>query len=561
MARKSLPRSLAVVLIVALSLAAAAGAWRFEHDRARDERDARARTTASALRFQLAAVVISLEGLRGLVEGAGGAPTAAAFTPFAANALARSQAILAVWAPRVTAGERAAWERRTGHSIIDPNGRSPKGVRASARPVYFPVELDAPATLGTVALGLDVQRFVGAPVIQKARTSGRTQFSRPVSLPVSGTALILVRAVYGDGTEENSRQGRLRSFSGVVASANSLDTIADAVLETLPRGTRMEIREGDDVLLRGRGDMDGAGSVRIEVGGRAWTVLVAGAPGASLLLPVTVLIGGLIVAALVGLLLLLSSRRQAEAERAAAELERRVEERTAALADANRELEAFSYSVSHDLRAPLRSVGGLSAMLVEDHADELRPEAHDLLMRIRAAGERMGALIDDLLGLARVSRADMRREPVDLGAMAERVVASLHESDPGRSVEVRIAPGLDAEADPRLMRVVLDNLIGNAWKFTRDQPHPVVEVGAEGSDGDRRFFVRDNGAGFDMAYAGKLFGPFQRLHHADEFEGTGIGLATVQRIVRRHGGDIWAEGEVGAGATVSFTLPAENEEP
>jgi signal transduction histidine kinase len=200
-------------------------------------------------------------------------------------------------------------------------------------------------------------------------------------------------------------------------------------------------------------------------------------------------------------------------------------------------------------------------MLVEDHADELRPEAHDLLMRIRAAGERMGALIDDLLGLARVSRADMRREPVDLGAMAERVVASLHESDPGRSVEVRIAPGLDAEADPRLMRVVLDNLIGNAWKFTRDQPHPVVEVGAEGSDGDRRFFVRDNGAGFDMAYAGKLFGPFQRLHHADEFEGTGIGLATVQRIVRRHGGDIWAEGEVGAGATVSFTLPAENEEP
>jgi light-regulated signal transduction histidine kinase (bacteriophytochrome) len=263
----------------------------------------------------------------------------------------------------------------------------------------------------------------------------------------------------------------------------------------------------------------------------------------------------------VWLLLHLSSRRQAEAERAATELEQRVDERTAALADANRELEAFSYSVSHDLRAPLRSVSGLSAMLVEDHGGELRPEAHDLLMRIRAAAERMGALIDDLLGLARVSRADMHREPVDLGARAERVVAALRENDPGRSVEVRIAPDLETRADPRLMRVVLDNLIGNAWKFTREEPRSVVEVGAEGSNGDRRFYVRDNGAGFDMAYADKLFGPFQRLHHADEFEGTGIGLATVQRIVRRHGGEIWAEGEVGAGATVSFTLPPENEDP
>ena len=238
------------------------------------------------------------------------------------------------------------------------------------------------------------------------------------------------------------------------------------------------------------------------------------------------------------------------------DLEERVQERTLALEVANRELEAFSYSVSHDLRAPLRSVGGLSAMLVEDHADELGPDARGLLGRIRAAAERMGELIDDLLGLARISRAEIRREDVDLGAIAARVASDLREADPGRSVEFHIAEDLRASGDPRLLRVVLENLLGNAWKFTRDEPAAVVEFGARGGNGTTEFYVADNGAGFDMAYVDKLFAPFQRLHHVDEFEGTGIGLATVQRIIRRHGGEVRAEGAVDDGATMSFTIPA-----
>jgi len=253
--------------------------------------------------------------------------------------------------------------------------------------------------------------------------------------------------------------------------------------------------------------------------------------------------------------LMASVEREQERVRALnPELEQRVVARTAELEAANRELEAFSYSVSHDLRAPLRSVSGFCAIVVEDHGDALDPEARALLGRVQAAAERMGTLIDNLLGLARLSRAEMRREEVDLGAIARRVAAGLREREPDRDVEVRIG-GARAQGDARLLRIVLDNLLGNAWKFTAGTPGAVIEFGAVDEDGSRSFFVRDNGAGFDMAYADKLFGPFQRLHHDDEFVGTGIGLATVQRIIRRHGGDIRAEGTPGAGATFTFTIP------
>ena len=371
--------------------------------------------------------------------------------------------------------------------------------------------------------------------------------------------IILVRAVYGNLQVQNSIASRRAAFSGVVATANRLGDIGDAVLAELPSGTAIEIREAGRVILPAHGSLEGASEEQFDIAGRTWTVRVAGAPGASFVLPATVLGAGLVLAALVWLLMSASARREADAERAADELERRVLERTAELAVANQELEAFSYSVSHDLRAPLRSVGGLSAMLVEDHGDELGPEARGLLGRIRAGAERMGELIDDLLGLARISRAEMHREDVDLGAMATKVAAGLREDAPDREVELRLAPGLEANGDPRLLRVVLENLLGNAWKFTQEQPDAVVELGVASNGGGnghvRRFYVKDNGAGFDMAYVDKLFGPFQRLHHHDEFEGTGIGLATVQRIVRRHGGEVWAEGEVGKGATVTFTLP------
>lgn len=226
----------------------------------------------------------------------------------------------------------------------------------------------------------------------------------------------------------------------------------------------------------------------------------------------------------------------------------------AQLEAANAELDAFSYSVSHDLRAPLRSIDGFSLALLEDCGDRLDEAGRDHLHRVRAAAQRMATLIDDMLGLSRVTRATLRREAVDLSGVAHTVMTELKDGAPHRTVDVVIAAGLCAEGDPRLLRVVLENLLGNAWKYTGRKPNARIEFGALETDGTRAYYVRDDGAGFDMAYAGKLFGVFQRLHSAGEFEGTGIGLATVQRIVHRHGGRVWAEGAVGQGATFYFTL-------
>jgi PAS domain S-box-containing protein len=228
--------------------------------------------------------------------------------------------------------------------------------------------------------------------------------------------------------------------------------------------------------------------------------------------------------------------------------------RVAELAAVNKELEAFSYSVSHDLRAPLRSIDGFSQALIEEHAGQLDESAMDCLRRIRAATQRMGELIDDLLDLSRVTRREMRHDDVDLSALATAVVADLRRAQPERAVDVHIAAGLRGRGDPALLRLVLENLLGNAWKFTARAAVARIEFGA-GRDGDRlTYYVRDNGVGFDMAYADKLFGAFQRLHSVSEFPGTGVGLATVQRIILRHGGQVWAHGELGQGATISFTL-------
>jgi PAS domain S-box-containing protein len=235
-------------------------------------------------------------------------------------------------------------------------------------------------------------------------------------------------------------------------------------------------------------------------------------------------------------------------------LEQRVQQRTAQLEAANKELEAFSYSVSHDLRAPLRSIDGFSRVLMADYPHCLDARGQDYLERVRAAAQRMGRLIDDMLSLSRVGRAEMRREPVDLSALASAVVAELRQREPERRVEVAIQPGLVADGDAALLRIVLDNLLGNAWKFTAHRADARIELGALRQDHTCVFYVRDNGAGFDMAYVGKLFTPFQRLHTEQEFPGTGIGLAIVQRIIARHGGRVWAEGAVGHGATIYFTL-------
>ncbi len=238
----------------------------------------------------------------------------------------------------------------------------------------------------------------------------------------------------------------------------------------------------------------------------------------------------------------------------AAELEQRVNERTAELAAVNQELEAFAYSVSHDLRAPLRGIDGFSQALLEDYGHRLDSDAQDYLRRVRAASQRMSQLIDDLLVLSRISRREMHREYVDLGILAGEIIQELQAQDPARQIDGVITSPAPAYGDVRLLRVLLENLLGNAWKFTGKRSHARIEFGYTEGDGQTTYYVRDNGAGFDMSYAGKLFGAFQRLHTEIEFEGTGIGLATVQRIVHRHGGRVWAEGVVEQGATFYFTL-------
>jgi two-component system NtrC family sensor kinase len=250
---------------------------------------------------------------------------------------------------------------------------------------------------------------------------------------------------------------------------------------------------------------------------------------------------------------------RSELEAAEARAARILAEAKAALVEElkykNKELESFSYSVSHDLRAPLRSIDGFSQALIEDYGDRLDETAQNYLHRMRAAAQRMAALIDDMLLLSRISRTQIHRERVNLSALSQTIVEDLKNQSPERVVVVQIHPGLYAQADPGLMRVLLDNLLGNAWKFTSRQADARIEFRAQTSGMDMVFLVTDNGAGFDMAHAAALFQPFQRLHDAAEFPGTGIGLATVQRVVEHHGGRIWAEGAVGCGATVFFTIP------
>lgn len=246
-------------------------------------------------------------------------------------------------------------------------------------------------------------------------------------------------------------------------------------------------------------------------------------------------------------------RQNADLEQARTELEKRVEARTRELAASNKELEAFSYSVSHDLRAPLRAIDGFSKALLDHGGGSVDEKSRHYLERVRAGTKRMADLIDDMLGLARISQKELARQRVDLTAIAERVAADLAGRPGGERLQVVIEAGLTATADSRLVEVLLENLMGNAWKFSSRKDDPRVQVGRLNGKG-RVFYVRDNGAGFDMAYADKLFGAFQRLHSDAEFEGTGIGLATVQRIVNRHGGRVWAEGEPGKGAAFYFTL-------
>jgi signal transduction histidine kinase len=247
-------------------------------------------------------------------------------------------------------------------------------------------------------------------------------------------------------------------------------------------------------------------------------------------------------------------KAQLELRRYRTQLEDLVQERTAALTAVNRELEAFSYSVSHDLRGPLVTFDGLSQSLVEGYGAKLDDKAKDYLARMRRASERMTSAFDGLQNLFQLTSGEIRREPVDVSALAAEVADELREDNPKRKVKVNIADGLVVSGDRRLVRILVGNLINTAWKFTSKERVASIEVASELVDGEKRTFVRDNGVGFDMIYGHKLFGAFQRLHSQSEFPGAGIGLATVRRIVNRHGGRAWAEGAVGEGATFYFVL-------
>ncbi len=239
------------------------------------------------------------------------------------------------------------------------------------------------------------------------------------------------------------------------------------------------------------------------------------------------------------------------------QLDRRVQERTRELEQANKELTSFCYTVSHDLRAPLRSINGFSDALIESHSPQLDEDGVEYLNRVKAAAVRMGELIDDLLSLSRVSQMDLVVTDIDISAICREIAHHLKQSHLDRSVEWNIQDGMQAKADTRLMRIALENLLGNAWKYSGKTDHARIDIGASRKDDSMVFFIRDNGAGFDMHYVDKLFKPFHRLHPASEFEGTGIGLATVERIIFRHKGSLWAEGEEGKGATFYFSLPVD----
>ncbi len=236
------------------------------------------------------------------------------------------------------------------------------------------------------------------------------------------------------------------------------------------------------------------------------------------------------------------------------ELESRVEQRTAALQAANAELDAFAYAVSHDLRAPLRAMNGFSQALVEDYGEKLDGEGKEFLGEITTASKRMAELIDGILALSRITRGEIGRDDIDLTAISESVIDELRVTEPSKRVEIGIEPGMKTKGDARMLRAVMQNLLGNAWKYTAKTEHPEIRVYSEENQGTRRCCVADNGAGFDMRHRERLFKPFQRLHREDEFPGIGIGLATAERIVRRHGGKIEAWGEPGKGATFCFTL-------
>jgi signal transduction histidine kinase len=371
--------------------------------------------------------------------------------------------------------------------------------------------------------------------------------------------------VYGEGEPTATEAERRRALEGFIVGSFRRDGLLDAVFGgRVDPAVDFEVYAGEEAgsgaLLYDadgvrRAGVDGYDQLlterrSVEVAGREWGLYFATLSGfereGQSRLPLFVLATGAGVSLLLFGISSMLVRSRLRAERASEDLEDANRE----LEGINRELEAFSYSVSHDLRAPLRTIDGFSQILAEDYAQRLDAEGLDYLARVRTASRHMAELIDDLLDLSRVGRRPLKRERVDLSALASGIAEDLKRAEPEREVEFVVEEGVAARGDVGLLKVALENLIGNAWKFTSREARATIRFGVSGG----AFYVSDDGAGFDAAYKDKLFGAFQRLHGPEEFEGTGIGLATVARIVHRHGGEVWAEGAVGEGATFFFTL-------
>ena len=510
------------------------------------------------------------------------------------------------YAKRVRPAERSAFENELSQTLQEESRPGPALRPAGERTAYFPMTYVEPLDeVNNRLLGYDVYSDPAHHIaMSQARDTGEPRSTGKVYLLSEASrgsradfalkeGFVVYLPIYHESAAIGTAVERRSALEGFIVGAFKAEDFMQQAFDEREPLMDLEVYDGEEPaqksLLYDDDEVKRAGEIRepagffeavreyvglpvsrpggapelsasrqLDLAGQRWILYLEALPGfeegGESRLPIFVLLSGLATSLLLFGITYMLVRSRLRTERAKMALEHANHE----LEATNRELEAFSYSVSHDLRAPLRSIDGFSQILLEDYADEFDEDGKDYLSRVRAASQRMGRLIDDLLGLSRVTRGAMNRERVNLSDLVEEVAEGLREANPGRVVEFSAQRGLKVWGDPRLLRVALVNLIGNAWKFTEKEPEAHIEFGVD-EELSRRgrvpvYYVRDNGAGFDMNYADKLFGAFQRLHGADEFEGTGIGLATVQRVVHRHGGRIWAEGEVGRGATFYFTL-------
>jgi signal transduction histidine kinase len=572
------------VLLIALLLTALA--WYYVRQTAEEQTQARfeetTQATQEAIERRTKAYLDAIFGARGLlyasrsVERAEWVNYVRGIEP--EDRLTGLQAL--GFAEHLEPAEREAYVREARERGL--GGLRPDLEPGGERPAYLPLRYLAPLDEAN-------QRMVNYDLysepahraaIDAARDSGSPQATGTVNVltrPAPGSPADLAfrpgfavyLPVYREGEPQATVGERRRALRGFVVGFFRWDGLLDGVLgggfdpaidfelyDTQDVASSQPLYNSDRVKRAGNGgEPEFSEESGIEVAGREWSLYFATLPGfeedAGSDLPLFVLLSGVAVSFLLFGITLLLVRSRTLAERASKDLE----ETNRVLEGANNELEAFSYSVSHDLRAPLRTIDGFSRILLEDYADKLDEEGEDYLGRVRAASKHMDTLIEDLLDLSRVSRGPLRREVIDLSAMARSIARKLEGLQPERRVRFVAEEGVVAFGDANLLAVALENLLGNAFKFTQKEDEATIEFGAVPQRGGGvAYYVRDDGAGFDPRYADKLFGAFQRLHGADEFEGTGIGLATVARIVHRHGGRVWAEGEVGEGATFYFTL-------